>query len=144
MSDSHIVLKSPDLSCETYLSTPQMVARTVTSQNNLKNTLHLTGSAKMKKVSKFPTCQSYPALLLPYQLQFIKVHNISNTCSCRMILIDWQLGSPNRIINAFKPLSTASNLFVNFVLTSLKFWYDCRWMVGHSDGGGGVGRCWRH
>ena len=27
----------PDLSCETYLSTPQMVTRTVTSQNNLKN-----------------------------------------------------------------------------------------------------------
>ena len=58
MSDSHIVLKSPDLSCET----PQMVAHTVTSQNNLKNLLHLTGSAEMKKVSKFPTCQSYPAL----------------------------------------------------------------------------------
>ena len=37
MSDSHTVLKSPALSCETYLSTPQMVARTVTSQNNLKN-----------------------------------------------------------------------------------------------------------
>ena len=35
MSDSHIVLKSPDLSCETYLSTPQMVVRTVTSQNNV-------------------------------------------------------------------------------------------------------------
>ena len=62
MSDSHIVLKSPDLSCETYLSTPQMVAHTVTSQNKLKNLLHLTGSAEMKKVSKFPTCQSYPAL----------------------------------------------------------------------------------
>ena len=59
MSDSHIVLKSSDLSCDTYLSTPQMVARTVTSQNNLKNLLHLTGSAEMKKVSKFPTCQSY-------------------------------------------------------------------------------------
>ena len=64
MSDSHIVLKSPDPSCETFLSTPQMVARTVTSENNLKNLLHLTGSAKMKKVSTFPTCQSYPAL--PY------------------------------------------------------------------------------
>ena len=50
MSDSHIVLKSPALSCETFLSTPQMVARTVTSQNNLKNLLHLTGSAEMKKV----------------------------------------------------------------------------------------------
>ena len=62
ISDSHIVLKS-DLSCETYLTT-QMVAHTVTSQNNLKNLLHLTGSAEMKKVSKFPTCQSYPAL--PY------------------------------------------------------------------------------
>ena len=49
----YIVLKSPDLSCETYLSTPQMVARTVTSQNNLKN-LHLTGSAEMKNVSKVP------------------------------------------------------------------------------------------
>ena len=57
MSDSHIVLKSPDLSCETYLSTPQMIVglHTVTSQNNLKNLLHLTGSAEMKKVSKFPT-----------------------------------------------------------------------------------------
>ena len=57
MSDRYIVLKSPDLSCETYLSTSQMVARTVTSQNNLKNLLHLTGSAEMKKVSKFPTLQ---------------------------------------------------------------------------------------
>ena len=37
MSDTHIVLKSPDLYCDTYLSTPQMVARSVTSQNNLKN-----------------------------------------------------------------------------------------------------------
>ena len=64
MSDRHIVLKSPDLSCETYLSTPQMVASTVTSQHNLKNMLHLTRSAEIKKVSKFPTCQSYPAL--PY------------------------------------------------------------------------------
>ena len=50
ISDSHIVLNSPDLSCETYLSTPQMVAHTVTNQNNLKNLLHLTGSAEMKKV----------------------------------------------------------------------------------------------
>ena len=41
-----------------------MVARTVTSKNNLKNLLHLPRSAEMKKVSKFPTCQSYPAL--PY------------------------------------------------------------------------------
>ena len=41
-----------------------MVARTVTSQNNLKNLLHLTGSAEMENVLKFPTCQSYPAL--PY------------------------------------------------------------------------------
>ena len=67
MRDSHnkiIVLKSPDLSCVTYLSTPQMVALTVTSQNNSKNLLHLTGSAEMKNVSKFPTCQSYPALLI--------------------------------------------------------------------------------
>ena len=57
ISDSHIVLKSPDLSCETYLSTPQRVARTVTSQNNVKKLLHLNGSAKMKEVSKLPTCQ---------------------------------------------------------------------------------------
>ena len=64
MSDSHVVLTSPDLSCKTYLLTPQMVASTVTSQNNLKNLLHLTGSAEMKKMSKFPTYQSYPAL--PY------------------------------------------------------------------------------
>ena len=48
-----------------------MVARTVTSQNNLKNMLHLTGSAEMKKVSKFPTCQSYPAL--PYYARVVLV-----------------------------------------------------------------------
>ena len=47
------------------ISTPQMVARTATSQlNNFKNLLHLTRSAEIKKVSKFPTCQSYP--VLPY------------------------------------------------------------------------------
>ena len=63
-SGNCLTFKSPDLSCETYLSTPQMVARTVTSQNNLKNLLHLTGSAEMENVLKFPTCQSYPAL--PY------------------------------------------------------------------------------
>ena len=49
MPDSHIVLVT-DLSCDTYLSTSQMVAHTVTSQNNLKNLLHLTGSAEMKNV----------------------------------------------------------------------------------------------
>ena len=37
ISDSHIVLKSLDLSCAAYLSTTQMVAGSVTSQNNLKN-----------------------------------------------------------------------------------------------------------
>ena len=68
MSDSHVVLKSPDLSCDTYLSTPQIVAHAVTSQNNLKNLLHLTGSAEMKKVSKFPTCQSYPRVTLNYYI----------------------------------------------------------------------------
>ena len=64
MADSHIVLKSPDLSCETYrsINSQIMVAHTVTGQNNLKNITLLTGSAEIKKVSKFPTCQSHPAL----------------------------------------------------------------------------------
>ena len=65
MSDSHIVLKSPDLSCETYLSTPQMVAHTVTSQNNLKNLLHFkTGSAEMKNLSKVPHLSKLPRVTL--------------------------------------------------------------------------------
>ena len=39
MSDSHIVLKSPDLSCETYrsINSPDGSTYCVTSQNNLKN-----------------------------------------------------------------------------------------------------------
>ena len=38
MSDSHILkVTFQDQSCETFLSTPRMLARTNTSQNNLKN-----------------------------------------------------------------------------------------------------------